>query len=150
MFFDMNNTHPKFQHLFLIFILILILLNFITELPFYINYSARLKHHSWAFAGREFLALIPYLKNVPWAGYLTCVSSSDPRIDPFVMGPYQQAQFILSPTILDFYHPYDYTYIIVQCPDNPRYYSSNHRLATFLPIWSFDGFVLLSRKKGLL
>lgn len=92
-----------------------ILLNLFAE----INYSAKtlkdLPHIDVTPPGEPFAPLRPFLAHIPMAGYYTDQSSSNPGMDAGIMGLFQQAQYTLSPTLLDFFHGLDYEYIIFYC-----------------------------------
>lgn len=148
-----SKTHePKqlvLRSVFLFIVLFFITFNIISLLPFYINSLHSLKTYQPRPIGSEFIPLFPYLKGVPWAGYITCQESSRPSTDVAVWGPYQQAQFVLSPTILDYFHPLDYRYLISRCPDPAGQKQLRKRLSSYMTLKSFNGVSLLYRKKGL-
>jgi hypothetical protein len=137
-----------FRIFFLVIILYLILFNFRTQLPSFISAIRILKHHQAHSIGREFVALIPYLSNVPYAGYISCVDSSHPLTDVAIMGPFQEAQFILAPTILDYFHPFDYHYLILQNPDVVCPRKIQRQLSSYVILKNFNGVSILYRKQG--
>jgi hypothetical protein len=132
---------------FLLIILFLIFFNFFSQLPSFFNVVRILKTHQIQSIGREFIALSSYLRSVPSVGYMTCLNSSHPLTDTAIMGPYQQSQFVLSPTILDYLHPLDYRYIILQCPYQAAQEQIQRRLKADIILKSPDGILLLYRKK---
>lgn len=69
------------------------------------------------YPGATFLSLRPGLKGVPMAGYFTDRTSTHPSTDVGVMFPYQQAQYALSPTLLDYYHPFAYEWTVFNTKD---------------------------------
>ena len=138
-----------FRKLFLFIILFLIIHNFWVQLPSFRISLHHFKSRQKLILGREFVPLIPFLKGVSWAGYKTCLNSSHPLTDADLMGPYQQAQFILVPTVVDYYHPFDYRYLIVQCPDINLLRKIQGQLSSRGAVRIFDGVLLLDRKRNL-
>ena len=136
-----------FSKIFLFIILFLISFNFLFQLPGYINSIHILKTYQLRPIGREFIPLIPFLKKVQWAGYMTCLDSSHPLTDVAIMGPYQKAQFVLVPTILDYFHPFDHHYLILQCPNVVSSDQLRGQLSSYGILKTFDGVSLLHRKK---
>jgi hypothetical protein len=105
------------RNLLLLLALILIFFNFYHQIPAYLRAKESLKSQP-AVLGQEFLPLRPYVTNASFAGYINCRESSHPLTDPNIMGPYQVATTVLSPLILDYYHPYDHRYVLLQCPSD--------------------------------
>ncbi|MBF0503492.1 MAG: hypothetical protein HQL14_00165 [Candidatus Omnitrophica bacterium] len=149
MFFKINFNHQSLRSLILFIVVFLTFFNLFNQLPRLFYFVHILKTHHVSLIGREFAPLSPYLKGTPTAGYMTCLHSSNPLIDTAIMGPYQQAQFVLSPTILDYFHPLDYRAIIYQCPDEPTSKQIHKRLGPYMIFKSFKGVSLLFRMKGL-
>jgi len=117
MFSKMRGSKEQIlRFVFLFIILFFILFNFKTQLPRFINSIRVLKNYHVRPLGGEFVHLVPFLKNGQRVGYMTCLKSSHPLTDVAVMGPYQQAQYVLAPAILDYFHPFDHQYIILECP----------------------------------
>jgi hypothetical protein len=137
------------RSIFLVIIFLLIFLNFTFLFPHFIDAIHILKTHQVRSIERKFSPLIPYLKGVRWVGYMTCLNSSHPLTDVAIMGPYQLAQFVLSPTILDYYHPLDYQYIIYQCPKRIKQTQGTRKPSNYVNLKTFDGVSLLFRKKVL-
>jgi len=73
---------------------------------------------SQSYPGKDFLGLRSYLKSIPMAGYYSDWPSSHPLTDAHTMFAYQQAQYALSPTLLDYYHPFTYKWIVLNCHDH--------------------------------
>jgi hypothetical protein len=65
--------------------------------------------------GRDFLALIPYLKNAPIAGYYTDRYNENFWNSDIASRIYQQAQYALAPTLLDVEKCFEHAYIIFEC-----------------------------------
>lgn len=143
-----NHTDQRtFRLIYLCIVLFFIAFNFISRLPYY-NFSLHIiKAHQVPSIGQEYIPLYPYLKKVQWAGYMTCQDSSHPLTDTAIMGGYQQAQFVLSPTILNYLHPYDHRYIVLQCPDDVKVSRIRKRLSADIILKTKDGILLLYRRK---
>jgi len=138
-----------FRILFFLIILFLIIFNIWAQLPFFKNSLHHFTGHQKLILGREFVPLIPFLKDVPLVGYKTCLTSSHPLTDVDLMEDYQQAQFILVPTMVDYFHPFDYRYLIVQCPDINWLRKIQGQLSSRGAVRMFDGVLLLDRKRNL-
>ena len=138
-------SNIMFRPILLFIILFLIFLNTMFQLPRFINSIHILKTYQLRPIGREFVPLIPFLRKAQWVGYMTCLNSSHPLTDVDIMGPYQQAQFVLVPTILDYFHPFDYHYLILQCPDAVGLRSIQGRISSYVTLKAFDGVSLLYR-----
>jgi hypothetical protein len=102
---------------FLCVVVLFLSLNMFFQIPTLIKYYNFLKLKPHISLRREFIVFGPYLDKVPIAGYMSCANSPHPLIDPEVMRPFQQARFVLAPTVLDYVHPLDHAYILLQCPD---------------------------------
>jgi len=146
MFSKTDASQPVVRLFFLFIILLLIILNFFNQGPCFVNSARILKAHRIQSIGQEFLPLVFYLRGSPTVGYMTCLNSSHPLTDVAIMGPYQQAQFVLAPTILDYFHPLDYAFIVYQCP-NQGGSGPDDKLAYYGVLKSFNGVSLLYRKK---
>ncbi|MDE2222776.1 MAG: hypothetical protein KGK03_06870 [Candidatus Omnitrophica bacterium] len=134
--------------LFLLVILFVICCNFYAQWPNFKSDILMIRKHQADQIGTEFAVLAPYLKNVDWAGFATCVESSHPATDVAVMGPYQQAQFVLSPTILDYIRPLDYPYVVFQCPSVALQKHIERHLSHYIVLKHTKRVSLLYRKKG--
>ena len=141
------SRQPMLRSIFLFLVLFFISFNFIIQLPLLINSRHVLKAHQVQPIGRRFIPLIPFLKQVSWAGYATCLNSSGPLTDVAIMGPYQKAQYALAPTILDYFHPFDYHYLVYQCPGRMAPSQFQGKLSSYVIVKTFRGVTLLSRKK---
>jgi len=122
------SRQPMLRSIFLFFVLFFISFNFIIQLPLLINSRHVLKAHQVQPIGRRFIPLIP----------LTDVA---------IMGPYQKAQYALAPTILDYFHPFDYHYLVYQCPGRMAPSQFQGKLSSYVIVKTFRGVTLLSRKK---
>lgn len=149
MLFKMCTYQQTVRLFFLLIILFLIFFNFSKQLPLFIDSVRILKTHQVQPIGREFIWLSYYLRGVQSSGYMTCLNSSHPLTDAAIMGPYQMAQFVLSPTILDYFHPLDYRTIVLQCPDQVITKPIQRRLSAYIILKSFGGVSLWYRKKDL-
>ena len=138
-----------FRFLFLFIIVFFIIYNIFVQLPTFKVSLHHFKKHQKLSIGREFVPLIPFLKDVSWVGYQTCLNSSDPLTDADLMQPYQQAQFILVPTIVDYYHPFDYRYLVFQCSDIHLLRKIQGQLSSKGTVRIFDGVLLFDRKRDL-
>ncbi len=70
--------------------------------------------NSQPYPGVEFLPLQNYLQGQTKVGYYTDRISSSPFTDVQIMRPYQQAQYALSPVLLD-YGNLEHNFIILNC-----------------------------------
>lgn len=67
--------------------------------------------------GQVFIGLRPYLKDILEAGYYNDHRAVMAFSDFNSMFSYQQSQFCLSPTLLDYYNPFAHEFIIFNCKD---------------------------------
>ena len=142
-----STHHRKFQLIFLCVFLFFLILNLRLEVSFFIHSIHIFKTQQVQPIGVQFIPLIPYLSKVPWAGYITCLDSSHPLTDVAIMGPYQQAQYVLSPTILDYFHPLHYRYIVLHCPHRADQRLVKIALPGFINLMGSNGISILYRKK---
>jgi len=108
------------QIIFLGLIIATIVLNGFIQYPRLIQAIDHLKTNQVQRVGQEFKGLRPYLQDVAWAGYVSCLKAAHPATEVAIMAPYQQAQFILSPVLLDFDKADQHRYVILQCPDQAK------------------------------
>lgn len=97
-------------------VLIAILINFYYQ-AFYVLNNARNFPRLQSPPGHIFIGLRPYLKNIPWAGYYSDNKTANAYADVNSMFAYQQAQYSLSPTLLDYYKPFKHEFIIFNSKD---------------------------------
>ncbi|MDE1920408.1 MAG: hypothetical protein KGJ09_02240 [Candidatus Omnitrophica bacterium] len=141
-------SHSKCSLFFLLIILFFICSNFRAQWPYFKEDIQRIKDRRIVRIGPEFKFLAPYLRNVDGAGWATCLKSSHPSTDVAIMGPYQQAQFVLSPTILNYIHPFDYRYVVFQCPPEARQKYVEKYWSRYIVLKNDGGVSLLYRKRG--
>ena len=146
MFSKTDASQPVVRLFFLFIILLLIILNFFNQGPCFVNSARILKAHRIQSIGQEFLPLVFYLRGSPTVGYMTCLNSSHPLTDIAIMGPYQQAQFVLNPTILDNIHPIDHRFLILYCPEGETL--DQGEFTSYMILKSVKDFSLLYRKPG--
>ena len=134
------------QNLFLCLIVCIVIRNAFIQYP-RIDHSINIiKHDAAPLIGQDFVMLIPYVHKIHSAGYINCRKSSHPLTDTAIMGPYQQAQFVLSPLILDYYHPTEYRYIIMDCyDDGVDLLAFQKRLGAHTVVTTPKGILLLER-----
>ena len=135
-----------FSKIFLAVVLFLIFFNFFIQFPNFTHTVHGLKAHQPSRLGHEFIPFVPFLQKVRWAGYATCRHSDDPNTDVTIMGPYQQAQFVLNPTILDNIHPIDHRFLILYCPEGETL--DQGEFTSYMILKSVKDFSLLYRKPG--
>ena len=133
-------------YIFLLIILVLAAVNLFTLVPIFIRSIERLKNGPTQTIGGAFVPLVPYVRNIPSAGFMTCQESTHPLTDVAVMGPYQQAQFVLSPVILDYYHPLDHSHIVLYCPAADKQKQIVERLRAHVIYKTRTGSLLLERR----
>lgn len=131
--------------LFIGLVMAAVIVNGATLVPRIFGFIQDVKQSRQQRVGEAFKPLIPYLRQERWAGYLDCRTSSDPYTDTSIMAPYQQAQFILSPVLLDFKHPLRHAYLIVYCPDSAQRRGIQESLDAELIAESSERLVLLRR-----
>lgn len=95
--------------------------------------------------GGDFIPLHPYLSQIPWAGYVPCYESPSPAYDVNLMAPFQQAQFVLSPTLLDYYNALKYPWVILYCPE-PNTLEQKLRSITAKPVVVLNNGVALAHR----
>jgi len=134
------------KFIFFSILLFVSVLNFSAQSPG-ILWLIRSLAYPQAPVGARFISLRPYLSHISTAGYINCRPSANPERDTAIMGPYQQAQFILSPVILDYYHPQDYRYIILQCPNSDVQDVIRKKLSARILFDGPNGVQLLDRGK---
>ena len=106
----LNKRLPSPAIFFLAFLMCLNLYCFIQNFK---NVIPRVLTNSFASSpGFEFECLRPYLINVRKAGYYTSQPSNHPYPDTKIVWGFVQAQYALSPTILDLMHPWDHEYVV--------------------------------------
>ena len=104
------------QNLFIGIIVILTVLNTFNGLKYTVDrFKSLLTAHVFFPPGYPYLPLKPYLSNVKMAGFYTDWESPQPAIDPVTMGQFQSAQYVLSPTLLDYFHALNHEFIIFYC-----------------------------------
>ena len=135
----------RIQILFLSILLLLLFFNFYNQFPFILRCYHLVKSHQIQSIGESFIPLRPYVKHIQRAGYMNCRYSSHPLTDVSIMGPYQEAQFILSPLMLDYFHAKNYRYIILQCPDDLMQRNIKDQLSAKTLFATPEGIVLLDR-----
>ena len=91
--------------------------------------------------GQIFVSLRPYLKNVSWAGFYIDSRNVKAFDDVKGMFLYEQAQFCLSPTLLDYYDPLKYEFVIFIFKD---------RTAALRKISELHGHVVVITREGLI
>jgi len=98
--------------------------------------------------GDKFVPLRPYLIGVRKVGYYTDQTSENPITDVNIMKDYQQAQYALSPTILDYYHGLNYELIIFNCSSKDCIEGKGGALRdhSFAPIINLNNGISLIRK----
>ena len=79
--------------------------------------------------GYQFIALKPWLSHYAYAGFYKPSPSKDVVIDANFAYAYQSAQFVLSPTLLDYEQPFIYNALIAQVGGSDY----AHILRTFHP-----------------
>ena len=62
---------------------------------------------------KDFIALKPYLDHVPWAGFWTDFTPSNPDVHLSFIKNFYQAQYALAPTLLDIDRPFTHLYVVV-------------------------------------
>jgi hypothetical protein len=107
-------NHDLWKTSLIVLAVLLILLNGFLQFKIF---PKKQSHQSSAYPGADFLGLKPYLRNVATAGYYTGQVSERPLTDPQIIYPYQRAQYALSPTLLDYYHPFTHQWIILNYMD---------------------------------
>jgi hypothetical protein len=138
----------RIRLVFLFLILLSIAFNFKGQWPYLQDCAYRIKTHQIDQIGAGFRGLSGYLRRADEAGYMSCRNSAHPFSDVAVMEPYQQAQFVLSPTILDYFHPLDYSYIILECPQKDIPQGTLAQLSSYKILSKADGVLLFYRKQA--
>ena len=132
---------------FLLIIVVFCCFNLSNRLVFLSRVFPLIKKEQAPVIGGEFVPLAPYLEHVRFSGYMTCLDSPDPLTDVRIMGPYQQSQFALTGTFIDYFHPLDYSYLVLDCPDRSKVGPFIRKLSAYKVLKFFNGVLLLDRKK---
>lgn len=132
----------------LTFILIFfqVMLNFNNLIPTFNRNLMLLRHPDQSIPGQEFIPLKPSLTGIMTLGYQTCIPSQHQMIDPEIMGPYQEAQFVLSPVILD-YNNVSHEVLLYRCQNSADRVRWMNQFLSIKVLYQ-DQQLLLIRKQG--
>lgn len=133
------------QKIFLGLVMLALILNGIMLMPKVSRLMVDVKQARRQQVGEEFKPLIPWLHQQHRIGYLDCRTSASPYTDAAIMAPYQQAQFVLSPVLLDFKQPRHYSHLILYCPDKAQRLKIKEKLDAQTLVQTAAGVLLLRR-----